>query len=185
MNLDGEGSSIPPQSRAALLAGVPHDKKWTLLKDLLEPLFHTHKVKDIARLMKEQHGFSAKWVCPRITSRYKLTLLEISEPSYRYHFKQWGWTKNVSSSRKNHILQRTTARALQGKSTTAVVAGRKVDGRILRRQAKANARQELFILESSSRLAEHQSQVFGRFLPFGSKMLCPLLPLGKNCIDGP
>ncbi|KAJ9496750.1 hypothetical protein H2202_007824 [Exophiala xenobiotica] len=62
MNLDIESQSIQPQSRAALLAGVPHDKKWSLLKDLLEPLFYTHKVKDIARIMKEQHGFSAKFV---------------------------------------------------------------------------------------------------------------------------
>ena len=50
-----------PQSRAALLAGIPHDKKWALLKDLLEPLYYTHKVKDIAKIMKEQHGFIAKY----------------------------------------------------------------------------------------------------------------------------
>ncbi|KIX03559.1 uncharacterized protein Z518_07112 [Rhinocladiella mackenziei CBS 650.93] len=167
MNLDRESRSIQPQSRAALLAGVPHDKKWALLKDLLEPLFHTHKVKDIARIMKEQHGFSA------------------NEPSYRYHFKQWGWTKSVSSLTKNHILHRAQARAMQGKSTSAVVAGRKVDGKRLKRQAKANARQEYTILDSSSRLVEHQSQVFGRFLPFGNKMSWRPLSFDKNYADEP
>jgi hypothetical protein len=60
MDLDVESLPIQPQSRESLLAGIPHDKKWALLKDVLGPLFHTHKVKDIARILKEQHGFNAK-----------------------------------------------------------------------------------------------------------------------------
>ena len=60
MDLDVDSRSIQPQSRAALLAGVPHNKKRALLKDLLQPLYHTQKVKDIAKMMKERHGFNAK-----------------------------------------------------------------------------------------------------------------------------
>ena len=62
MFMDWERESRPaqPQSMVLSLAGVPHDKKWSLLKGVLEPLFHTHKVKDIARMMKEQYGFNAK-----------------------------------------------------------------------------------------------------------------------------
>jgi hypothetical protein len=49
-----------------------------------------------------------------------------------------------------------------------------MDGKKLKRQAKANAnanaRQNNTILDSSSRLADRQSQVFGGFLPFGNKM---------------
>jgi hypothetical protein len=102
--------------------------------------------------------------------RQKLIFLQLSEASYRYHFRQWGWTKNVSSGTKNHILQRAQPRVIQGRRTTAIVADRKVDGKKLNRQAKANARQEYTILDSSSRLVDHQSQVFGHFLPFGNKM---------------
>jgi hypothetical protein len=72
MDLGLQSIPIQPQSRAAQLAGVPHDKKWGLLKDVLEPLFHTHKVKDIARILKEVHGFNAKWVHPQKTHQ-KLT----------------------------------------------------------------------------------------------------------------
>jgi hypothetical protein len=105
-------------------------------------------------------------------------VVEFSETSYRYHFKQWGWTTNVSSVKKDHILQQAQARAMQGKLTTAVVAGRKVDVKRLRRQVKTNARQEHTILDASFRLADHQYQVFGDFLPFGNKM--SLLPLSPN-----
>ncbi|EXJ67656.1 uncharacterized protein A1O5_09002 [Cladophialophora psammophila CBS 110553] len=52
-----------------------------------------------------------------------------------------------------------------------MVAGSKIDGKKLKRQVKANARQEYTILDSTSRRVDHQSQVFGRFLPFGNKML--------------
>ncbi|KAK5454309.1 hypothetical protein LTS15_006309 [Exophiala xenobiotica] len=79
MTLDMESQSITTQSRAALLAGVPHDKKWSQLKDLLEPLFSTHKVKDIAEIMKKQHGFIAKfvnWNMPLAASKVR------GQPSY-------------------------------------------------------------------------------------------------------
>ncbi|KIW64179.1 hypothetical protein PV04_09132 [Phialophora macrospora] len=168
MDVEVESRSIYPQASVPVpsLAGVPHDKRWGLMKSLLEPLFHTHKVKDIARIMKEQHGFSA------------------NEPSYRYHFKQWGWKKHVSTATKNHILRHVQARAAQGKATTAIVAGRKIDGKKLKRQARFNARQEYAILDSSSRLDEQQTQVFGRYLPFGNKMLSPPFAVwSKNRVD--
>ena len=49
-----------PQSRAALMASVPHDKRWEVLKDVLEPLYLTHTTKYIADFMKKEYGFHAK-----------------------------------------------------------------------------------------------------------------------------
>lgn len=92
-----------------------------------------------------------------------------SEASYRYHFKRWGWRKNVASSIKDIVLQKAHRRARQGKSTTVLVDGSKVDAKIIR-HAKAEARKEHSILDNSSRLADHQYQVFGKFLPFGNRI---------------
>jgi hypothetical protein len=49
-----------PQSRAALMASIPHDKRWEFLKDVLEPLYFTQSVKYIADFMKKEYGFHAK-----------------------------------------------------------------------------------------------------------------------------
>lgn len=60
MDIDSTARPIQPPRQAPKLAGVPHDKKWALLKDVLEPLFHEHKVQKIAQIMADQHHFKAK-----------------------------------------------------------------------------------------------------------------------------
>ena len=173
MDIDQDLGRPPLQqkSKAALLAGIPHDKKWALLQNDLEILFHSEKVKDIARILKQQYGFDAKCVCPTSPGPLRLTYSPFSEASYRYHFKQWGWTKNISSQKKDYILQKAQERALRGKASTAVVAGFKIEGKKLKRRAKSNARQEFTILDSAYRRATDQSGVFGGFVPFGNRML--------------
>lgn len=59
-DLDIEPHVVEMQARPVPLTGISHDKKWSLLKDVLEALFVNHKVKDIAKMMKEQYGFDAK-----------------------------------------------------------------------------------------------------------------------------
>jgi hypothetical protein len=41
------------------LSGMPYNQKWDILKDELEALFYTHRVNDIAELIKKRFGFDA------------------------------------------------------------------------------------------------------------------------------
>ena len=54
--MDASAYSLPDID----LRGVRHDEKWALLKDVLKPLFHSEKAKDIADVMRARYGFDAK-----------------------------------------------------------------------------------------------------------------------------
>src|SRR5947207_1033034 len=94
-----------------------------------------------------------------------------------------GMVEEYTLSQKDLILTGAQTRATQGKSTTAVICGRKVDTKKLRRRAKQLARQERIISDSSSRLVNEQAQVFGSFLPFGNKMFSRLTVLCYACAN--
>jgi hypothetical protein len=89
-----------------------------------------------------------------------------SEAQYKYRFKQWGWKKNIPSSKKAEIIERAQKRAAKGKSTAATYLGRSVDPRKLRRQA----RRATTLQVSQDREGGEEVVLFGAVLPFSKRM---------------
>ncbi len=51
---------VPDPISLQRLQGVAYDDKWQVLRDAIRALFHSHTVKDIARVMKQNYNFDAK-----------------------------------------------------------------------------------------------------------------------------
>lgn len=73
---------------------------------------------------------------------WRLTLHSISESQYKYRFKKWDWKKNISSAKKQKIIEYSQTRAQMGKSTVVRYKGKQVDARKLRREVKSIKRGE-------------------------------------------
>ena len=96
--------------------------------------------------------------------------LPTSESQYKYHFRKWGWKKNIPAAKKNAIIGRGQTRAALGKSTVATFKGKQVDPKKLRRQAKEEARKGFALKPTSDSAENQQASLFGSVLPFGNRM---------------
>lgn len=95
--LHSQDSSVAMDSIPLQPTTVKFNERWKLLKPCLERLYFDQKRKlpEIVQIMKAQYGFNAVWVS--ISDLVRLYLLTWnSDSQYKYHFKLWGWMKNIS-----------------------------------------------------------------------------------------
>jgi hypothetical protein len=79
---------------------------------------------------------------PIISLQNGINRRDFSETQYKYRFKQWGWKKNVSASKKRAVLDISQRRAQLGKATLVTYKGKQIDAKKLRREAKNVKRKE-------------------------------------------
>ncbi|MCJ1262343.1 hypothetical protein MMC22_002213 [Lobaria immixta] len=119
-----------PPTRASRIqvtipANVPFNKKWDLLKPVIEQLYvdEGQELPEVVTIMKRDYGFAAE------------------KHDYKYHFKKWKLTKkNIPTSKKEAMLNIRRQRTEAGKSTAFFYKGARVEDKKLRRQAKESVR---------------------------------------------
>ena len=145
LNLPYSPLAMPPPP---VLAGVPYEKQWDILKPFLQELYVVEgkKVPQIVEIMKERYNFPATWVIPAAMAAHREVYYEAyilsSETSYKYKFKNWGWKKNIPSSKKAAMCEIRQTRANVGKLSTLEYGGKEVSHQKLRRYLKTSMRQE-------------------------------------------
>ncbi|KAK8069909.1 hypothetical protein PG994_006525 [Apiospora phragmitis] len=101
---------------------IPFPKRWDCHRDTIQRLYIDDglSIEDIALKMKDAYWFDAN----------SFSLVR----QYKYHLKEWGFSKNISSTAKGQVIKAIERRQRKGKAIGEVrYKGEPVDKRKLRR----------------------------------------------------
>ncbi|KAK5943158.1 hypothetical protein PMZ80_004164 [Knufia obscura] len=135
------------------------DKRWDLLKEVLEPLFRKETVGNISNAMERRLSFRA------------------SEDQYKYRFRVWGWTGKKNSAQvpkhiKQEIMSRAQKRAARGKVTAAEFKGQIIHPQRLRSEIDAlSNNNNTLTISQIFRSPVGPVQHFGSYVPFNDSLL--------------
>ncbi|KAL4798283.1 hypothetical protein BDV19DRAFT_31588 [Aspergillus venezuelensis] len=152
-------SSEPATPKNSKIFKPRRSNDWDRFRGSIEQLYRNDqlKLKDVKRIMEQDHGFVASSVFPFFSfpccpsfPQYRLfatsqsyhlpSRLGSPEKQYKDRLAGWGVRKNIKAKEINIMIRKQEKRAARGKQTIFRVAGQQVDRKRITRFERRNGR---------------------------------------------